>query len=184
MLQCWNSVSPKGRRNQHPPQQSWIRSAQWQANQVWPPPPNCHRNKVFVPDNKVKEVLELCHSSQIFCHPGISKTLSVVRSHFWWKDLVRDVKHFVNSCQSCNQAKSFCHPLAGLHHPLPVPSHPWSHISMDFITGLPPSSGNTVILTVVMVHLITLPKLLSTKELSDVTVREIFRLYGLPSDSL
>lgn len=32
---------------------------------------------------------------------------------------------------------------------LEMPKHPWSHIALDFVTGLPPSSGNTSILTVV-----------------------------------
>lgn len=40
-----------------------------------------------------------------------------------------------------------------LHLPLvcsiPVPSRAWSHIALDFVTDLPPTSGTTVILTVV-----------------------------------
>ncbi|KAK2880244.1 hypothetical protein Q8A73_022942 [Channa argus] len=32
-------------------------------------------------------------------------------------------------------------PPAGFLHSLPVPSWPWSHVAMDFITGLPPSQG-------------------------------------------
>ncbi len=51
------------------------------------------------------------------------------------------------------------HPPDGLLHPLPVPSHPWSHIALDFVSGFPPSKGNTVILTV---------------------VDHVFRLHGLP----
>jgi hypothetical protein len=30
-----------------------------------------------------------------------------------------------------------------LLQPLPVPHRPWSHISLAFVTGLPPSIGNT-----------------------------------------
>lgn len=48
-----------------------------------------------------------------------------------------------------------------LLQPLPVAGRPWSHISMDFITGLPCSGGNSVILTIVdrfskMAHFIPL----------------------------
>lgn len=32
---------------------------------------------------------------------------------------------------------------------MPIPFRPWSHLTMDFITDLPLSKGNTVILTVV-----------------------------------
>ncbi|KAM9745773.1 uncharacterized protein ACNS7B_010000 [Menidia menidia] len=58
---------------------------------------------------------------------------------------------------------------------------------MDFITGLPPSEGHTVILTVVdrfskMVHLVPLPKLPSAKEMGVILAKEVFRLHGLPAD--
>lgn len=51
----------------------------------------------------------------------------------------------------------------GLLHPLPVPHHPWSQISLDFDTGLLHSEGNTTILAIVdrfskMAHFISLPK--------------------------
>lgn len=37
---------------------------------------------------------------------------------------------------------------SGLLNPVPIPSRPWSHIGLDFVTGLPVSKGNSVILTV------------------------------------
>uniref|UniRef100_A0A9J8AF28 Uncharacterized protein n=1 Tax=Cyprinus carpio carpio TaxID=630221 RepID=A0A9J8AF28_CYPCA len=66
-------------------------------------------------------------------------------------------------------------------------SRPWSHIALDFVTGLPPSRGNTVVLTVVdrfskAAHFIPLPKLPSAKETAQVVVDHIFRIHGLPVD--
>lgn len=60
--------------------------------------------------------------------------------------------------------KSSHRPPAGFLRPLPFPGRPWSHMALDFVTGLPPSQGNTVILTVVdrfskATHFIALPKL-------------------------
>lgn len=57
-----------------------------------------------------------------------------------------------------------------LHH-LFLPSD----ISLDFVTGLPPSKGNTTILTVVdkfskMVHFIPLVKLPSAKEMAEIVL--------------
>ena len=73
------------------------------------------------------------------------------------------------------------------HQPLPVPHRPWSDISMDFVTGLPYSEGNTNVLTVVdmfskMAHFIGLPKLPSAKETADVMMNHVFRLHGFPRD--
>lgn len=58
---------------------------------------------------------------------------------------------------------------------------------MDFVTGLPPSEGNTTILTVVerfakAVHFIPLPKLPSALETADLLVLHVFRLHGIPVD--
>lgn len=89
-----------------------------QANQTQPPPANSPSNRIFVPSNKIKEVLELCHNSHLFCHPGIAKTLFVIKSQFWSETLTKNVKHFVNSCHSYNQTKSSHRPSAGLLRPL------------------------------------------------------------------
>jgi len=78
----------------------------------------------------------------------------------------------------------------GLLRPLPVPHRPWSHISLDFVTGLPPSRANTVILSVVdhphssgkMAHLMPLPKLPSAKETVQTILLHVYRLHGRPVD--
>lgn len=66
---------------------------------------------------------------------------------------------------------------------------PWSDISLDFVTGLPPSEGNTTILTVVdrfskMVRFIALPKLPSAKETAEVMLNHVFRVHGFPRNVL
>lgn len=58
---------------------------------------------------------------------------------------------------------------------------------MDFATGLTQSEGKTVILTIIdrfskMVHLVALEKLPMSKELSDIVIKAIFRLHGLPNN--
>ena len=78
-------------------------------------------------------------------------------------------------------------PTPGLLHLLPVPHRPWSDISLDFVTGLPPLQGNTTILTVVdrfskMVHFIPLPKLPSAKKMAEIMLSHVFCLHGFPRD--
>ena len=98
-----------------------------------------------------------------------------------------DVKSFVSACPVCAQNKSSTRPSAGLLRLLPVPRRPWSHLALDFVTGLPASAGNAVILTVVdrfskFTRFLPLPKLPSDKETADLLVLEVFCVYGLPSD--
>ena len=74
-----------------------------------------------------------------------------------------------------------------LLRPLPIPNKPWSHITLDFVTGLPTSVGNTTILTVInrfskAVHFIALPKLPSSRETADLLVRHVFSLHCIPTD--
>ncbi len=63
--------------------------------------------------------------------------------------MARDIGLFVLACFVCAISKTSNRPSAGLLQPLLVPSRPWSLISLDFVTGLPPSQGNMVVLTVV-----------------------------------
>lgn len=74
-----------------------------------------------------------------------------------------------------------------LLQPLPVPHHPWSHISIDFVTGLPPSDGKTAILTIMdcfskMAPFVPLFKLPSAKETAQLLINHVFHLYGIPMD--
>ncbi|KAK1806376.1 hypothetical protein P4O66_004899, partial [Electrophorus voltai] len=98
-----------------------------------------------------------------------------------------DVQALMNSCHICAQCKDPRTRPAGLLHPLAVPSHPWSHLSLDFITGLPPTRGNTVILVVVdkfskTGHFVALPNMPSAKETAKLLLTQVVRTRGLPSD--
>ena len=157
------------------------------AAQDQPGPSACPPNRLLVPPNLRSEVLQWAHSTKLTCHPGIQRTKDVVQRRFWWTSLDEDVRGFVKACPTCNQHKPAHHAPAGLLHPLPVPHRPWSHISLDFVTGLPPSSGNTTILTVVdrfskMAHFVPLPKLPSAKETAKLLLLHVIRLHGIPVD--
>ena len=52
--------------------------------------------------------------------------------------LAKDMRIYVSSCSVCAQCRAPRHLLKGKLHPLPVPQRPWSHLSVDFLTGLPP----------------------------------------------
>uniref|UniRef100_A0A8C7KJ45 Gypsy retrotransposon integrase-like protein 1 n=1 Tax=Oncorhynchus kisutch TaxID=8019 RepID=A0A8C7KJ45_ONCKI len=152
-----------------------------------PSPPACPRNLLFVPVPTRLAVLQWAHSAKLAGHPGVRGTLASIRQRFWWPTRERDTHRFVAACSVCAQTKSGNSPPAGRLRPLPIPSRPWSHIALDFITGLPSSAGKTVILTVVdrfskAAHFIPLAKLPSAKETAQIIIENVFRIHGLPSD--
>lgn len=97
---------------------------------------------------------------------------------------------FRTMSEPASPATSTSRAPVGLLQPLPVPCRPWSHVSVDVVTGLPCSSGNTVILNIVdrfskMAHFIPVPKLPSTKkETAQLPVQYVFHLHGLLLDAV
>jgi hypothetical protein len=77
---------------------------------------------------------------------------------------------------------------AGLLMPLEIPPRPWFSISMDLIVELPETKqGFDSVLVVVdrftkLAHFIPCKKNLTSHQLADLFVKEIFRLHGLPSE--
>lgn len=158
-----------------------------EAQRTQPDPGNGPRNCLFVPDAVRTQVLQWGHSSKLTCHPGFHRTHAFLREKFWWPSMGKDVRAFVAACSTCARSKSSHKSPAGLLNPLSVPRRPWSHISVDFVTGLPESDGNTTVLTVVdrfskAVHYIPLPKLPTATETANLLVLHVFRLHGIPVD--
>ena len=69
-------------------------------------------------------------------HFRIDKTLSLLKSKYYWPQMYKDVQNFVKSCRVCQVAKG-----AGqntkIYTLISIPEKPWSDTSMDFVLGLP-----------------------------------------------
>ncbi|XP_025760795.1 uncharacterized protein LOC109200937 isoform X1 [Oreochromis niloticus] len=141
----------------------------------------------FIPAAARGAVIHWIHTARFSCHPGVSRTIDLLRRNFWWKTLRKDVREYVSACPVCARNKvSTKHP-AGLLHPLSTPHRPWSHISLDFVTGLPRSSGKSVILTIIdrfskAAHFVPLAKLPSASDTAQALIENVFRLHGIPLD--
>jgi transposase InsO family protein len=83
-------------------------------------------------------------------HLGMEKTLSQVSRHCFWFGMAKDVKEWVRSCHKCQVNKSANKSYA-LHQALPVPTHRWHTVTMDFAGPFPPSGeGHWDMVTVVI----------------------------------
>ncbi|KAI3371556.1 hypothetical protein L3Q82_023590 [Scortum barcoo] len=166
-----------------------IENAVLRAQQQQPDPGQGPPGRLFVPDAVRSQVLQWAHSSKLSCHPGINRTISLIKRHFWWRNMEADIRGFVQACTVCARGKSSHQPPSGLLQPLSVPGRPWSHIALDFVTGLPPSNGKTVILTIVdrfskAAHFVALAKLPTARETADLLANHVVRLHGIPHGTL
>uniref|UniRef100_A0A8C5R7U4 Gypsy retrotransposon integrase-like protein 1 n=1 Tax=Leptobrachium leishanense TaxID=445787 RepID=A0A8C5R7U4_9ANUR len=144
-----------------------------------------HNHCIYVPEEARKEVLHMCHDSLVAGHPGRRKTVDLLKRHFWWPSMFSDVNKYVAGCPTCLRSKHTTTKVAGLLHPLPIPTRPWSQISTDFIVDLPPSHKNTVIMVVVdrltkMAHFIPYPKLPTAAETASLFLHNVFKIHGIP----
>lgn len=95
------------------------------------------------------QLIQNFHNSAFGGHSGERAILKRLQLIFHWPLMQQDVKSYVQSCPVCQKNKSENTPYPGLLAPLPVPEGAWTHVSMDFIEGLPKSQGKNVILVVV-----------------------------------
>ncbi|KAI3370010.1 hypothetical protein L3Q82_024432 [Scortum barcoo] len=145
---------------------SWdIETRVQEALKDHPAPNNCPKDRLFVPSNLRSLVLQWIHTSKFSCHPGIRRTSSPSSSFSnasggpGWLKTPRNT--YVNACSVCARGKSSHRAPAGFLKPLPIPHRPWSHIAVDFVSGLPPSQA---------------------LETASLLTDHVFRLHGLPTD--
>ncbi len=124
-----------------------------QINRQNDPPPNCPPELPYAPESLRDKLLHQVHNSPSSVHPGIN-AIQLLKNRFWWPAMSTDKITFVNACAACNISKSPWQLPAGLLQPLTIPQHPWSHITIDFVTDLPISQSNTTVLTDWSINLI------------------------------
>ena len=117
---------------------------------------------------------------------GRDRTLQLVSASYFWPLLRREVIRFIAHCRVCQHAKGKS-TNAGLYLPLPVPTQPWTDVSMDFVLGLPRTQRDyDSILVVVdrflkMVHFTACRKTTDAVQVAILYFREVYHLHGLPS---
>ena len=119
-----------------------------------------------VPQSLVQRVIKLFHDNR--GHQGISRTINMVKRHFWFRKMREQVNAYVNNCLLCCQHVTHRIKYESKH--LPIPNRPFNGICLDCIGPLERSKrGFKWILTCIDLHssfLIAVP--IKSKSADDV----------------
>ena len=138
--------------------------------------PNCSLRELYVRES---------HGGGLMGHFGVAKTYAILKEHFYWPNMKRDVERVCSRCVTCTQAKAKARPQ-GLYTSLPVPIAPWVDICMDFVLGLPRTKrGRDSIFVVVerfskMAHFIACHKTDNAPLIAELFFKDVVRLHGMP----
>ena len=94
-------------------------------------------NKLYVPPGVLRrKAVRLNHDDPLAGHFGYLRTLELVRQKYHWPGISRDIKEYVNICDTCHRIKPVRHKPYGTLNSLPQPRGPFTDLKMDFITDM------------------------------------------------
>ena len=164
------------------PKDRKVKELEWKGGLLY------RKNKLWIPEEAVQQLMESEHDTKVAGHMGQDKTIELIRRNFWWPRMNERIIDFVRSCPICQKNKAARHQPYGLSSPLELPHAPWQSIAMDFITELPTSEGCDQLWVVIdrftkMAHFLPLRKERKTvADLAVIFAREVWRFHGLPTD--
>jgi hypothetical protein len=69
----------------------------------------------------------------MLAHPGETRTIKTIEQHFHWQTLSRDVKQFIQTCQTCQHYKRQCKNYGHLPTKIQHDIEPWNEVHVDLI---------------------------------------------------
>lgn len=144
--------------------------------------------RVLIPRYKdmINKVIAKAHSAKDAGHFGYWKTYLNLSDLFYWKNMVKSVKRYCNTCQVCQRNNTTTQKLQGLFMPLPVPEGRWTDVTMDFVTGLPTTAAQHDMIMVIvdrmskMAHFIPTKKTLTAEQCAKLFIDFSFKYHGIP----
>ena len=133
----------------------------------------------------IPTILHTYHDSVLGGHFGFLRTYKRLTRELFWVGIKAEIQKYCEECATCQRNKTLALSPTSLLTPLEIPSRVWEDISMDFIEGLPKSSGHEVILVVVdrfgkYAHFLGLKHPFDAKTVAEVFMKEVVRLHDFP----
>jgi len=89
------------------------------------------KGKVYMPKDEALrvEIIRLHHNMPIGRHGGQWKTVELVGRNFWWSEVTREMKWYVEGYNACQRNKNCTEQPAGKLMPNSIPEKAWTHVS-------------------------------------------------------
>ena len=142
--------------------------------------------RVLVPRTLVTSIVAMYHESEFYGHSGVLRIMALIKRDYVGSHLRHYVERYILSYDVCQAAKSRRVDTARVPRPLPVPDTKWHSVSIDWVSGLPPTTrGHDAIMTVVdrfskRGMFIPCRKDMTANNLIYVFLCEVIRLKGCP----
>lgn len=145
--------------------------------------------KLWVPTGLRIKTIEDAHIPTTVSHGGTDKTIELVRRHYYWPGLSRDVRAYVANCATCKETKASNQTLRPPMGKAFITNRPFQHIYVDLLGPYPRSKAKN---TTILVMLDQLTKFVWLKPLrvanANVITRlleaEVFHVFGVPESLL
>ncbi len=95
-----------------------------------------YQDLAYVPKVIRSELISRHHDDPLAGHFGIEKTRELIARKYYWPTLRREIEAYVKGCNVCLTSKAVRQKPYGDLQSLPVPTHRWKELSIDFVTGL------------------------------------------------
>ena len=67
---------------------------------------NIPKDKVVVAEENRARVMKEHHDAPSAGHPGYDKTVELITQHHWWPNMRKDIKEYVETCETCQGVKT------------------------------------------------------------------------------
>ena len=140
--------------------------------------------RVLVPRTLLTSIVAMYHESELYGHSGVLRTMALIKRNYVCSHFRHYVERYILSCDVCQADKSRRVDTARMPRPLPVPNTKWHSVSIDWVSGLPPTTrGHDAIMTVVdrfskRGMFMPCRKDMTADDLIYVFLREVTRLKG------
>ena len=136
------------------------------------------------------ELISRYHDNLLAGYFSIKKTRELVAQKYYWPMLRRDVKNYMKGCNIYLTSKAIRHKPYGDLQSLPILTHRWKDLLMDFVTNLPiltdwKGDSYDLILVIVnrlmkMVHYKLVIITIDALSLAEVIINLVVRYHELP----